>query len=88
MRSTLSIDIEAPARLVFDLARDVQRWPALLPHYRDVRVEEREAQPGGAVTARMLAIRPVVPLLGSIIAERYTFFTRAAAPRMPGGVHA
>jgi ribosome-associated toxin RatA of RatAB toxin-antitoxin module len=62
MRSTLSIDVEAPARLVFDLARDVQRWPVLLPHYRDVRVEERE--PDGAVTARMLAIRPVVPLLG------------------------
>ena len=64
MRSTLSIDVEAPARLVFDLARDVERWPALLPHYRDVRVEEREAQPRGALTARMLAIRPIVPLLG------------------------
>jgi ribosome-associated toxin RatA of RatAB toxin-antitoxin module len=64
MPSTLSIDVEAPARLVFDLARDVQRWPALLPHYRDVRVEAREAQPPGAVTARMLAIRPIVPLLG------------------------
>jgi len=64
MRSTLSIDVEAPARLVFDLARDVERWPALLPHYRDVRVEARDAQPGGAVTARMLAIRLIVPLLG------------------------
>jgi ribosome-associated toxin RatA of RatAB toxin-antitoxin module len=64
MRSTLSIDVDAPARLVFDLARDVQRWPALLPHYRDVRVEAREAQPRGAVIARMLAIRPIVPLLG------------------------
>ena len=64
MRSTLSIDIEAPARLVFDLARDVERWPALLPHYLDVRVEEREPQPGGAVTARMTALRPIVPLLG------------------------
>jgi ribosome-associated toxin RatA of RatAB toxin-antitoxin module len=62
MRSTLSIDIEAPARLVFDLARDVERWPALLPHYRDVRIEERE--PDGAVIARMVAIRPIVPLLG------------------------
>jgi ribosome-associated toxin RatA of RatAB toxin-antitoxin module len=64
MRSTLSIDIDAPARLVFDLARDVERWPALLPHYRDVRVEAREAEPRGVVTARMLAVRPVVPLLG------------------------
>jgi ribosome-associated toxin RatA of RatAB toxin-antitoxin module len=64
MHSTLSIDVEAPARLVFDLARDVERWPALLPHYRDVRVEARDAEPGGAVTARMLAIRSIVPLLG------------------------
>ena len=62
MRSTLSIDIEAPPRLVFDLARDVLRWPALLPHYRDVRVEARDAD--GALTVRMLAVRPVVPLLG------------------------
>ena len=64
MRSTLSIDVVAPARLVFDLARNVELWPALLPHYRDVRVEAREAQPRGAVTLRMLAVRPVVPLLG------------------------
>lgn len=62
MRSTLSIAIDAPARVVFDLARDVERWPALLPHYRDVRVEERG--PDGAVIARMVAIRPVVPMLG------------------------
>ena len=64
MRSTLSIDVEAPARLVFDLCRDVQRWPALLPHYRDVRIEERDAKPSGVVIARMLAVRPVVPLIG------------------------
>ena len=64
MRSTLSIDVEAPARLVFDLCRDVRRWPALLPHYRDVRVEERDPEPGGVMTARMLAVRPIVPLLG------------------------
>lgn len=62
MRSTLSVDVVAPARLVFDLARDVQRWPRLLPHYLDVRVEERH--PDGAVTARMVALRAIVPRLG------------------------
>lgn len=62
MQSTLSVEIEAPAKLVFELARDLERWPALLPHYRDVRVLERH--PDGAVTARMIAIRPVVPKLG------------------------
>ena len=62
MRSALSIDIDAPGNLVFALARDVTRWPALLPHYRDVRVLERHAD--GSTTARMLAIRTVVPPLG------------------------
>ena len=62
MRSSISIDVGAPAQLVFDLARDVGCWPRLLPHYVDVRVEHRE--PGGAVTARMVALRAVVPRLG------------------------
>jgi ribosome-associated toxin RatA of RatAB toxin-antitoxin module len=62
MRSSISIDVDAPARLVFDLARDVERWPRLLPHYLDVRVEDRE--PGGVLTARMVAVRTVVPRLG------------------------
>lgn len=62
MRSTLSVDVDAPARLVFDLARDVQRWPRLLPHYLDVAIEERYAD--GAVTARMVAVRTLVPLVG------------------------
>lgn len=62
MRSSISIDVDAPARLVFELARDVERWPHLLPHYLDVAVLDRE--PGGAVVARMLAVRAVVPRLG------------------------
>ena len=62
MDSTLSVEINAPAALVFELARDLERWPALLPHYLDVDVLERHAD--GAVTARMIAIRPVVPMLG------------------------
>ena len=62
MRSTVAIDVVAPPRLVFELARDVERWPALLPHYLDVRVLERH--PDGAVTARMVALRPLVRTLG------------------------
>src|SRR5687768_14801159 len=80
MRSTLSIDIEAPARLVFDLARDVERWPALLPHYRDVRVENRSPQ--GVVTARMLAVRPIVPLLGYGIPVAWRSRTWAEEPTL------
>ena len=62
MRATLTIEISAPAALVFGLARDVERWPDLLPHYRRVRVRERFAD--GAVTAEMVAVRAVVPALG------------------------
>jgi ribosome-associated toxin RatA of RatAB toxin-antitoxin module len=82
MRSTLWIDVEAPARLVFELARDVRRWPALLPHYRDVRIEELEAQPLGAVTARMLAVRPIVPLLGYGIPVAWRSRMWAEAPTL------
>lgn len=62
MRSTLSIEVHAPARLVFDLARDVERWPQLLPHY--LRVDAALRDRDGALVARMVAIRAVVPVLG------------------------
>ena len=62
MRSTIAIDVAAPPDLVFDLARDVERWPRLLPHYVDVRVL---ARPGdGSVVARMVARRPLIDVLG------------------------
>lgn len=61
MRSAISIDIAAPPELVFRLARDVERWPALLPHYSRVDVIE---QAEGSVVARMVARRPLLPILG------------------------
>lgn len=62
MRSTISIRIRAPGSLVFDLARDIERWPALLPHY--VRVDAGKRDPDGAITARMVAVRSIVPVVG------------------------
>jgi ribosome-associated toxin RatA of RatAB toxin-antitoxin module len=62
VRSTLSVDVAAPAELVFRLARDVERWPRLLPHYVAVRPVERNGD--GAVVAEMVARRPLVPVLG------------------------
>jgi ribosome-associated toxin RatA of RatAB toxin-antitoxin module len=62
MRSTIGIDVAAPPALVFRLARDVERWPRLLPHYVAVRVIERAAD--GSVVARFVARRPLVPVLG------------------------
>ncbi len=49
--------VRAPVARIFDLARDVEQWPALLPHYRFVRFRERSAH-GGVV--EMSANRPFV----------------------------
>ena len=62
MKSTLSVDVAAPPELVFRLARDVERWPRLLPHYVAVRPVERDGD--GALLAQMVARRPIVPVLG------------------------
>jgi ribosome-associated toxin RatA of RatAB toxin-antitoxin module len=61
MHSRLSIDVHAPAELVFRLAARVERWPALLPHYVAVDVLERS---GDTTIARMTARRSLVPILG------------------------
>jgi ribosome-associated toxin RatA of RatAB toxin-antitoxin module len=62
MHSTIAVEIEAPVGLVFELARDVERWPALLPHY--LRATVRARSPDGWITAEMVAIRPMVPIIG------------------------
>jgi len=62
MRSNIALDMAAPPDLVFQLARDIERWPRLLPHYAAVRIEER--LPDGSVVARLVARRPLIPLLG------------------------
>ena len=59
MRTNIGIDVRASPRKVFELARDVSRWPALLPHYRKVTIQSRN---GSHVTAEMRAVRPVGPL--------------------------
>ena len=63
MRTTIGIDVDAPAALVFRLARDVERWPALLPHY--VRARRLAGpDPDGRLQVAFIARRSVVPVLG------------------------
>ncbi len=62
MHSDIAIDIEAPAALVFALARDVERWATLLPHY--VRSHVVARRPDGSVVADFVARRPLLPVLG------------------------
>jgi hypothetical protein len=55
MRTVDVRQIQAPPDDVFKAARDVERWPALLPHYRWVRVLDRHAD---RVVVEMAAWRP------------------------------
>jgi ribosome-associated toxin RatA of RatAB toxin-antitoxin module len=62
MRSVIGIDVAAPPELVFDLARDVERWERLLPHY--VRSRARERRADGSLIADFVARRPLIAVLG------------------------
>jgi uncharacterized membrane protein len=39
----------APAELCFQIARDVERWPTILPHYRKVRFRDSDGPGRGNV---------------------------------------
>jgi len=52
--------VEAPVRVIFDVARQVEHWPASLSHYRFVRFRSRNRDGGGVV--EMSANRPFGPL--------------------------
>jgi hypothetical protein len=58
MRTVDRVVMRAPVARVFAAAADVERWPALLPHYRWVRMLERRSD-GGLV--EMAAYRPFGP---------------------------
>jgi ribosome-associated toxin RatA of RatAB toxin-antitoxin module len=59
VKTSLSVQIGAPPRRVFELAGDLSRWPEMLPHYRRVAVYRRD---GRRLTARMTAVRRFGPL--------------------------
>ena len=75
MVTSIAIDVSARCERVFELARDVSRWPALLPHYRSVKVERRK---GERVVARMSAVRPVLGRLGIPVTWRAEQWAEAA----------
>jgi aromatase len=62
VHTTIGIDIHAPAPFVFDLARRVERWDRLLPHYARSRVAERRAD--GSLVVDFVARRPLIEVLG------------------------
>ena len=67
MRTVDAVTVRADLARVFALAADVERWPTFLPHYRWVRVLQRNgdaaaAGTGTACTVEMAAWRPFGPL--------------------------
>ena len=62
MHSTIAIDVAAPPELIFSLARDVERWELLLPHYARSRARERRAD--GSLVVDFVARRPLIGVLG------------------------
>ncbi len=62
MRSTIATEIQAPPDVVFRLARGVERWERLLPHYARSRVVERRAD--GSRVVSFVARRPFIAILG------------------------
>jgi ribosome-associated toxin RatA of RatAB toxin-antitoxin module len=55
MRTIDRLHVQAPIERVFRSAKDVEQWPAILPHYRWVRVLERRAD---EALVEMAAWRP------------------------------
>lgn len=55
MRTIDRVQIQAPIERVFSSAKDVEQWPAILPHYRWVRVLERRTN---EALVEMAAWRP------------------------------
>lgn len=69
--------VDAPLARIFRLAADVERWPALLPHYRYVRFVDRRSDGGGIVD--MSASRPFG------LVQWPTWWQSRMAVRAPGG---
>jgi ribosome-associated toxin RatA of RatAB toxin-antitoxin module len=63
VRSRIEIDVNVDPRALFELARDVERWPLILPHYRRVTVLSRK---NGVLLATMSAVRRVGPTAAAV----------------------
>jgi ribosome-associated toxin RatA of RatAB toxin-antitoxin module len=72
--------VNAPLRAMFDIAADVERWPAHLAHYRFVKFHERRADGGG--TVEMSANRP----FGAV--DWPTWWTSLMSVTVPGSAGA
>jgi ribosome-associated toxin RatA of RatAB toxin-antitoxin module len=66
VRSEIELWVRAPARVLYHLAAEVERWPELLPHYRWVRLLERA---GNRKLVDMAASRDGIPVSWRAVQE-------------------
>ena len=76
MRTEIGLAMGASPRQIFDLVRDLARWPDLLPHYRYVTVQSLADD---RILATMSARRLVGPI-GIPVAWRSEFHTDDSNP--------
>jgi uncharacterized membrane protein len=63
LRTNNAVEIEAPADVILGLAVDVERWPALLNHYRYVtQLSDSDGNPRGERVVKMAASRLRIPV--------------------------
>ena len=63
MHTENAVYIRGPQERIFALAAAIEDWPALLPHYKDVKVFERTPD-GNRKVAQMTALRDDFPAPG------------------------
>jgi uncharacterized membrane protein len=81
METTTSLQILADRDVVFALAAAVERWPAILPHYRWVRVVRDE---GTRRVVEMAASRDAIPVRWMAVQELYPEERRIAFRHIGG----
>lgn len=62
LRTENTIDIHAPADLVYELAAHVENWPRILAHYRYVTLGDRGVGPDLQARVAMSARRSGIPV--------------------------
>ena len=63
MHTENTVYIHGPVSRIFELAANIQAWPSLLPHYREVIVLE-QSDDGQRKVVEMAAVREDFPLPG------------------------
>ena len=70
MHTENTVYMRGPKSRIFQLAADIQRWPQILPHYREVIVFE-QTDDGSRKIVEMAAVRADFPLKGRSFPVRW-----------------